>query len=66
VASTSLVSDRELLLVRRTELLGEYQRLDFPAGFTVMPTRETHYGTATGRYWLTGMKSVPDRENLTS
>jgi hypothetical protein len=36
------------------------------AGFTVMPTRETRYGTATGRYWLTGMKSVQDRESLTS
>jgi Ser/Thr protein kinase RdoA (MazF antagonist) len=34
VASTSLSSrDREWLLARRTELLGEYERLDFPLGY---------------------------------
>src|SRR5918998_4629122 len=35
-------------------------------GFTVMPTQETHYGTATARCWVTGMKSAPDHESLTS
>jgi aminoglycoside phosphotransferase (APT) family kinase protein len=34
VASTSLLtSDREWLLARRTDLLGEYERLDFPLGY---------------------------------
>jgi aminoglycoside phosphotransferase (APT) family kinase protein len=34
VASASLSSrDREWLLARRTELLGEYERLDFPLGY---------------------------------
>ena len=34
VTSTSLSArDREWLLTRRTELLGEYQRLDFPLGY---------------------------------
>jgi aminoglycoside phosphotransferase len=34
VTSTSLSDrDREWLLTRRTELLGEYQRLDFPLGY---------------------------------
>ncbi len=36
------------------------------AGFTAMPTQETRYGTATGHYWATGMRSAPDHENLTS